>query len=101
MMKSFVCTTLGTVALAGALTIAAAVPADAACRPSREAYARGILQTPAELLARQRWRNEVRSRYGARFMRWSVAKDKTMRCRKLLPGRRWHCVARARPCDRA
>jgi hypothetical protein len=77
-----------------------AAPASAACRYPREAYARGALQTATELIARQRWRSEVRRAYGLSFARWSLAKDKTMRCRKIQPGSRWHCVARARPCNR-
>jgi hypothetical protein len=82
-----------------ALAIAAAAPASAACRATREAYARGPFQTIAEISARNKWRSAVRQRYGVRYTRWSLAQEKTMRCRKLLPGRRWHCVARARPCS--
>ena len=33
------------------------------------------------------------------WARWSPARDKTMRCRKLEPGRRWRSVARATPCE--
>jgi hypothetical protein len=100
MAKSIVFGSLGAILVVGAVTIATAAPANAVCRGFKEATARGILQTPTEILARNRWRGEVRSSYGIRFTQWSNAKDKTMRCRKLLPGRRWHCVARARPCDR-
>lgn len=90
-------------ASAAALFVAMAVvqpaPASAACRAPREAFARGALQTPTELIARARWRSEVRGAYGLSYARWSLAKDKTMRCRKIQPGSRWHCVARARPCN--
>ena len=90
----------GTAIVLATLAIAAAAPASAACRASREAYARGPFQTIAEISARNKWRSEVRQRYGVRYARWSLAQEKTMRCRKVLPGRRWHCVARARPCSR-
>jgi hypothetical protein len=76
-----------------------AAPASAACRPSKEAFARGPFQTVTEISARNKWRSAVRASYGVRFSRWSLAQEKTMRCRKILPGRRWHCVARARPCN--
>ena len=89
----------GAAIMLAALAAAGAAPADAACRGSREAYARGVLQTLTEISARNSWRNNVRERYGIRFARWSLAQDKTMQCRKIQPGRRWHCVARARPCD--
>ena len=89
----------GAAMMVAALAVAGAAPANAACRASVEAYARGTLQTLVEISARNKWRNAVREDYGIRFARWGLAKEKTMRCRKVLPGRRWHCVARARPCS--
>ena len=89
----------GAAIMVAALAVAGAGPADAACRASKEAYARGALQTLTEISARNSWRNAVRESYGIRYARWSLAEEKTMRCRKILPGRRWHCVARARPCS--
>src|ERR1700694_4782833 len=89
----------GAAIMVAALAAVGATPADAACRPSKEAYARGTLQTLTEISARSGWRSAVRESYGVRFSRWSMAKEKTMRCRKIEPGRRWHCIARARPCD--
>jgi hypothetical protein len=86
------------IALWGATLFAGAAPASAACRAPVEASARGFLQNATQVFARARWRNEVRGRYGFAFTRWSAGKDKVERCRKLTPGRRWHCTARARPC---
>jgi hypothetical protein len=75
-------------------------PASAACKGhEHEARGVGVFQTTTEIAARSRWRAEVRSHDGDRWARWSLARDKTMRCRKLEPGRRWRCVARAIPCD--
>jgi hypothetical protein len=99
MSKTQVYAAVAAAMLSGAMAILEPAPASAACRATREAFARGALQTPTELIARARWRSEVRSAYGLSFSRWSVAKDKTMRCRKIQPGSRWHCVARARPCN--
>jgi hypothetical protein len=99
MMLSRAHATVGAAVLLGATILLQAAPASAACRAPREAYARGALQTATELIARSRWRSEVRGAYGLGFARWSLAKDKTMRCRKIQPGSRWHCVARARPCN--
>ena len=89
----------GAAIMVAALAVAGAAPANAACRASVEAYARGALQTLTEISARSKWRSAVRERYSVRYTRWSLAQEKTMRCRKIEPGRRWHCVARARPCD--
>jgi hypothetical protein len=90
----------GTCAIAlGALTAAAAVPAGAACRGFVQATAEGTFQTPTEIVARARWRSEVREAHGGEFARWSLAKVKTMRCTKIQAGNRWTCLARARPCD--
>jgi hypothetical protein len=87
------------VGLVGTLAIFDAAPASAFCRAPLEAYAQGYLQITTQLASRNRWRNEVRRRYGFPFSRWGLGKDKVERCRKLSPGRRWHCTARARPCD--
>ena len=88
------------IALLGVTALVDAAPASAACRAPMESYARGFLQNATQVLARARWRNEVRGRHGFAFTRWGVAKDKVERCRKVTPGRRWHCTARARPCNR-
>jgi hypothetical protein len=98
-LRTQACAAAAAVALVGAAALLDSAPASAACRAPREAFARGALQTPTELIARARWRSEVRRAYGLSFSRWSLAKDKTMRCRKIQPGSRWHCVARARPCN--
>jgi hypothetical protein len=87
------------VARFGAAAIVDATPASAACRAPVEAYAKGLIQNPTQIIARSRWRSEVRGRYGFAFTRWANAKDKVERCRKETPGRRWHCTARARPCN--
>lgn len=90
---------------AGAVLVAAAAladasPASAACKGHpHEGRARGLLQTTTEIAARSNWRSEVRRHDGYRFARWTLARDKNMRCRKLKPGRHWHCVARAIPCN--
>ena len=83
----------------GALAILEATPASGFCRAPVEAYAQGYFQGTTQLASRNRWRNEVRQRYGFQFARWGQAKEKVERCRKLSPGRRWHCTARARPCN--
>ena len=85
--------------LFGATMILDATPASAACRGSVEAYAQGLIQNPTQIIARNRWRSEVRRRHGFGYTRWAIAKDKVERCRKITPGRRWHCTARARPCN--
>ena len=87
------------VGLIGALAILGATPASAFCRAPVEAYAEGYIQATTQLASRNRWRNEVRQRYGFQFARWGLGKGKVERCRKLSPGRRWHCIARARPCN--
>ncbi|KAB2851777.1 MAG: hypothetical protein F9K44_00330 [Hyphomicrobiaceae bacterium] len=94
----FFCGAAGLAALIGATTLGAA-SASAACRPSVQAEASGRLQTLTEIAARAKWRSEVRDDYGASFTRWSRARSKTMRCYKVQPGNRWHCLARARPCN--
>jgi hypothetical protein len=87
------------VGLIGALAILEATPASAFCRAPVEAYAQGYIQGTTQLASRNRWRSEVRRRYGFQFARWGLGKDKVERCRKLSPGRRWHCIARARACN--
>jgi len=86
------------VSFIGALAILDATPASAFCRAPVEAYAQGYIQATTQLASRSRWRSEVRGRYGFAFARWGLGKEKVERCRKLSPGRRWHCTARARPC---
>jgi len=76
-----------------------AAPASAYCRAPVEAYAQGYIQGMTQWASRNRWRSEVRRRYGFAFARWGLGKDKVERCRKLSPGRRWHCTASARPCN--
>ena len=84
--------------LLGATQATSATPAQAACkRHVNERYASGIFQTPTELQARLRWRNTTRKCDGYAWARWSLAKDKTMRCHKVDPGNRGHCLARLRP----
>lgn len=86
--------------VAGVTMFGAAAPASAACKSHwHERFAVGAFQTPTEILARSKWRNAVRSHDGVNWTRWSRAKDKTMRCHKIQPGNRWHCLARARPCN--
>ncbi len=96
--KRLFCGVAGFAALIGATTLGTA-PASAACRPHVHAEATGRLQTLTEIAARAKWRSEVRDDYGAAFTRWSRARSKTMRCTKIRPGNRWHCIARARPCN--
>jgi hypothetical protein len=92
---------LACTALAAAMTIGAATPADAACRaPVRGAQLSGINQTLTEFRARSSWRTRVRAIHGYRFGRWSYARNKNMDCNKDRPGRTWHCRAIASPCDR-
>jgi hypothetical protein len=84
----------------GVLCIASALPARASCKGhTHEAFSTGYLQTTTEIAARAKWRSEVRGHDGLRYTRWSFARDKNMQCRKVVPGRRWRCTARARPCD--
>lgn len=87
------------VALFGAAAILDAAPANASCRAPVEGFSRGIFQDPTQIIARSNWRSEVRRRYGFSFARWALAREKVERCRKETPGRRWHCTARARPCN--
>jgi hypothetical protein len=92
------CLALG-LSLFAAAAILHAAPASAFCRAPVEAYAQGYLQTTTQWASRNRWRSEVRRRYGFAFAHWGLGKDKVERCRKLSPGRRWHCTAHARPCN--
>jgi hypothetical protein len=85
--------------LFAAVAIFQASPASAFCRAPVEAYAQGYIQGTTQWASRNRWRSEVRRRYGFAFARWGLGKDKVERCRKLSPGRRWHCTAQARPCN--
>ena len=87
------------VALIGAAVTFGATPASASCRGPVEGYSRGYIQNAVQIIARSKWRGEVRRRYGSSFVGWSLAKDKVERCNKIQPGRRWHCTARARPCN--
>jgi hypothetical protein len=98
-LKSSAFAAAAAVALFGVATILDATPASASCRGSVEAYSKGFFQDPAQIVARAKWRSEVRRRYGFSFARWASARDKVERCRKDTPGRRWHCTARARPCN--
>ncbi len=90
---------VGAVALLGGMAILDATPASARCRAPVESAASGVFQNPTQLVARNRWRSEVRRRYGLSYSRWGRATGKVERCNKISPGRRWHCIARARPCD--
>ena len=98
-LKSSARVAVAGVGLIGALAILEATPANAFCRAPVEAYAEGYIQGTTQLSSRNRWRSEVRQRYGFQFARWGLGKEKVERCRKLSPGRRWHCTARARPCN--
>jgi hypothetical protein len=98
-IKSSAFAAAAAVGLFGAAAILDATPASASCRGTVEAYSRGYIQNAVQIVARSRWRSEVRRRYGASFAGWSLAKDKVERCNKIQPGRRWHCIARARPCN--
>ena len=95
-LKSRACVAVAGV---GLIVILGATPASAFCRAPVEAYAEGYIQGTTQLSSRNRWRSEVRQRYGFQFARWGLGKEKVERCRKLSPGRRWHCTARARPCN--
>jgi hypothetical protein len=89
---------MGAAALVGVMAMAPAT-ANAGCRGYVQASAEGAFKLPTELISRARWRSEVRDRYSSSYAFWSKAEDKTTRCRKEGPGDKWHCVARARPCD--
>jgi hypothetical protein len=90
---------MGAVALLGAMAVLDATPASARCRAPVESAASGVFQNATQVVARSRWRNEVRRRYGLTYSRWGRAAGKVERCNKISPGRRWHCIARARPCS--
>jgi len=98
-LKSLALAAAGGVALLGAAAILDATPASASCRGSVEAFSKGYIQNAVQIVARSHWRSEVRRRYGSSFTGWSRAKEKVERCNKETPGRRWHCIARARPCN--
>jgi hypothetical protein len=83
----------------GAAILPATSANAAACRAFVEGSAEGTFQTPTEIVARMYWRSEVRDRFGGGYVFWSKAQEKTTRCYKSEPGAKWHCVARARPCD--
>lgn len=98
-LKSSAFAAAAAVALIGAAAILEATPASASCRGTVEAFSRGLFQDPSQIVARARWRSEVRRRYGFSFARWASAREKVERCTKEKSGRRWHCIARARPCN--
>jgi gliding motility-associated-like protein len=58
----------------------------------------GILQGFAEVGARSKWRQKVRSQHGNPLANWERAADKDITCHKV--NKRWHCVATARPCGK-
>ena len=62
---------------------------------SVEAYASGFYAAAA----RQRWEQEVTSRYGAAFSQWSIALQRRGACTKISGARpRYYCSAAATPC---
>lgn len=83
------------------MSAGAVAPAEAApkCRGFVQATAEGTFKYPTELISRNRWRGEVKERYGNSYAFWSSAEEKSTRCYKSEPGEKWTCLSRARPCD--
>lgn len=50
----------------------------------------------AKHAARKKWTSTVKSRLGLAWSVWSIAKNKTIRCKKV--GSKWRCIAKAKPC---
>lgn len=48
--------------------------------------------------ARSKWRQKVFARYGYRYIRWSIARHKRVRCEGAAGS--VYCKVRARPCKR-
>lgn len=88
-----------TAAAAMLAAVCAAAPAEARCRGDVSAFAVGNFQFSTRITARNRWRSKVRVRYGSAYASWVNAKDKTEQCDKSGPGKKWRCVASARPCN--
>lgn len=65
---------------------------------SQEAYASGFYAAAA----RERWKQDVTSRYGAAFSQWSIALKRRGACTKISGARpRYYCSAAATPCKLA
>ena len=89
----------GAAVLAAATLVAAAPPAEAACKSHPHVgRATGLLRATAGIAARQDRRREVRDHDGGDWTLWRNARRRTTSCRK-PEGGRWHCVARAYACN--
>jgi hypothetical protein len=60
--------------------------------------ANGLFQATTGIAARSAWRREVREHLGGDFAYWSRARNRVTSCSR-RDGGRWHCRARARPCN--
>ncbi len=90
-------------ALAAAALVAgvgAAIPAAAkdGCKPRVMAKAIGNFQFSTRITARNRWKAAAREKYGFDFGTWARAASRIEKCDKDKPGKKWICVASARPC---
>ena len=54
----------------------------------------------ARIVARKGWQSIVKSNLGVPWSLWSIAKDKSLTCVKINTnqGKKWRCLASAKPC---
>lgn len=91
-------------AVAAALLIGAGLTdlsasANAACRGTVSAAGGAkSLQYLASVSSKYAWKEKVSNRFGAKFSTWGNSKSRNVDCSKSGEGKKWVCVASARPC---
>lgn len=58
------------------------------------------LKFKARAVARKGWSTQVKSQFGVPWSLWSLAKQKSITCSKINTnqGKKWRCLAWAKPC---
>ena len=85
--------------LIGAGVFAISAPAAAACRGTISAAGDAkSIQYWASVSSKYAWKAKVKDRYGSGFATWSNSKNRNVDCSKRGEGKKWVCLASARPC---
>lgn len=85
----------------GAMIFAGSTQASAACKThshSSTGSASGI-QYLASVSAKYAWKSAVASHDGVSYSIWSLAKNKSVSCKKSGANTTWVCTAKGQPCN--
>lgn len=92
----------GVIGLAGLGSIATSTDALAYACKSYPTQAVGVrkLKYKANVIARKGWSSIVKSNLGLPWSVWKIAKQKSITCVKIntSQGKKWRCLASAKPC---